>query len=319
MAKLPYELACHILMALDDVRSVISAALVSKCWHNLCEDNLLWKKSYTLNHAWMQTPPPSGWIDYRNLYIRRMRIADRWRKGAVTTSYLTGELYQITQSTTCSFHFADPLLLLSPFFLYLRSFLGHTDSIYCVQFDTEKIITGSRDRSIKFWDMKTRQCIRTLTGHDQSVLCLEYDNDTMISGSSDCTIIVWSMTDFQRRNRLRGHSAGVLDVCFDEKYIISCSKDTSIRIWDKLTGNWLRTLQGHRGPVNAVQLHDNRLVSGSGDALIKMWDTNTGECLRQFSGHMRGLACVQFDGKRIVSGSNDQCIKVWNAGMLFFS
>ncbi|KAI9289355.1 WD40-repeat-containing domain protein [Umbelopsis sp. AD052] len=279
MAQLPQELACHILMHLDDVRSLVSASLVSKRWHHLCRDNLVWKRKYTLQKSWKKTPQSAGWVDYRDLYIRQMRIADRWRKGAVTTSYLT----------------------------------GHTDSIYCVQFDTEKIVTGSRDTTIKFWSMETRKCLRTLNGHDKSVLCLEYDKDIMISGSSDCTILVWSMETFKPRNRLRGHSAGVLDVCFDEKYIISCSKDTTIRIWDKETGISLRTLQGHRGPVNAVQLQDNRLVSGSGDALIKMWNTDTGECIRQFSGHVRGLACVQFDGKRIVSGSNDQCIKVWDA------
>lgn len=91
MAQLPYELACQILMALDDVRSLVSAALVSKCWYCLCKDNLVWKQSYTINKAWMQTPQPSGWVDYRNLYIRRMRIADHWRKGAVATSYLTGD------------------------------------------------------------------------------------------------------------------------------------------------------------------------------------------------------------------------------------
>ena len=30
---------------------------------------------------------------------------------------------------------------------------GHTDSVYCVQFDEEKIITGSRDRTIRVWDI----------------------------------------------------------------------------------------------------------------------------------------------------------------------
>lgn len=279
LTQLPHEIACHILMFLDDVRCLVSASAVSKAWYNLCRDNLVWKQSYTLNKSWMRTLPPVGFLDYRDLYIRRMWVADRWRKGTVSTSYLT----------------------------------GHTDSIYCVQFDGEKIITGSRDRTIKFWSMKTRKCTRTLTGHDQSVLCLEYDKDTMISGSSDCTIIVWCMQTYKQVKRLRGHSAGVLDICFNDKYIISCSKDTTIRIWDRTTGDWVRSLQGHRGPVNAVQLRGNKLVSGSGDALIKMWDTETGECIRQFSGHMRGLACVQFDGKRIVSGSNDQCIKVWDA------
>jgi F-box-like len=90
MAQLPQELACHILMLLDDVRSLVSASLVSKRWHHLCRDNLVWKRKYTLQKSWKKIPQSASWVDYRDLYIRQMRIADRWRKGSVTTSYLTG-------------------------------------------------------------------------------------------------------------------------------------------------------------------------------------------------------------------------------------
>ncbi|KAJ2000009.1 hypothetical protein GGI04_004327 [Coemansia thaxteri] len=190
---------------------------------------------------------------------------------------------------------------------------GHTDSVYCVQYDHDKIVTGSRDRSVKVWDSKTLQCVRTLMGHDASVLCLKYDSTTLVTGSSDSTVIVWDWQAGTPLLRLASHTAGVLDVAFDDEHVVSCSKDCTIKVWLRSSGKLLRTLLGHRGPVNAVQLCNSRIVSASGDSLIKMWDLKTGELLRTFAGHTRGLACVQFDGKTIVSGSSDQLIKVWEA------
>lgn len=109
MAQLPQEVACHILILLDDVRSLVSASLVSKRWYNICRDNLVWKQKYTLQRSWKKTPQSSSWVDYRDLYIRQMRIADRWRKGAVTTSYLTGWWDDFSKYNATSRNFnADP-------------------------------------------------------------------------------------------------------------------------------------------------------------------------------------------------------------------
>ncbi|KAJ2161391.1 hypothetical protein GGF46_001486 [Coemansia sp. RSA 552] len=190
---------------------------------------------------------------------------------------------------------------------------GHGDSVYCVQYDHDKIVTGSRDRTVKVWDSSSFECLRTLAGHDASVLCLKYDDTALVTGSSDATIIVWDWETGTPQLRLSSHAAGVLDVAFDSEHIVSCSKDCTIKVWRRSSGKLLRTMAGHRGPVNAVQLHGNRIVSASGDSLIKMWDLKTGELIRTFTGHTRGLACVQFDGKTIVSGSSDQHIKVWDA------
>ncbi|PVU92094.1 hypothetical protein BB561_004045 [Smittium simulii] len=194
----------------------------------------------------------------------------------------------------------------------ITTVVGHQDSVYCVQFDKKKIVTGSRDNTIKIWDIRTLQCLKVLIGHTASVLCLKYDNEILVTGSSDSTIIVWCMKTFQQKLQLQGHIAGVLDVGFNKDFIISCSKDCTIKLWDRNTGELVSTLVGHKGPVNAISLHESTLVSASGDTLIMMWDLNTKKQIKEFQGHTRGLACVQFDGKTIISGSNDNSIKTWD-------
>ncbi|KAJ2804246.1 hypothetical protein H4R21_001718 [Coemansia helicoidea] len=222
---------------------------------------------------------PRGAVGWRHLFQQRLALDRNWSSGTADVHVLT----------------------------------GHADSVYCVQYDHDKIVTGSRDRTIRVWDSTTLQCVRTLTGHDASVLCLKYDNATLVTGSSDATVIVWNWGAGTPALRLVSHAAGVLDVAFNDEYIVSCSKDCTIKVWRRDDGRLLRTMAGHRGPVNAVQLCGTRIVSASGDSLIKMWDIKTGDLIRTFSGHTRGLACVQFDGRTIVSGSSDQLIKVWDA------
>lgn len=275
---LPVELAC-IILSLCDQQTLFICHQVSKYWNGLCRDNLVWKQLYLINlgdiyHSTLN-------LDYKSLYQRKLQLLQRWKNGTP---------------------------------MQLQTIIGHSDSIYCVQFDTTKIVTGSRDRTIKFWNPVTNKCIRTLSGHGASVLCLQYDQSILVSGSSDHTLVVWSLKTFTIQYCLRGHTSGVLDVCFNDKLIISCSKDATIRIWDRTKGHFIKVLVGHRGPVNAIQLIDRRLVSASGDTFIKLWDIDTGACLRDFLGHAYGLACIRFDGKKIVSGSNDNKIKVWNAG-----
>ncbi|KAJ2078554.1 hypothetical protein H4R24_004393 [Coemansia sp. RSA 988] len=227
----------------------------------------------------LQPPQRRAAADWGYLFQQRLELDRHWRKGIADIQVLE----------------------------------GHADSVYCVQCDHEKIVTGSRDRTIKIWDAETMQCLRTMTGHTASVLCLKYNDSALVTGSSDATIIVWDWETGKPRLRLTSHAAGVLDVAFNEDHIVSCSKDCTIKVWRRDSGKLLRTMAGHRGPVNAVQLHGNRIVSASGDSLIKMWDLKTGELIRTFTGHTRGLACVQFDGRTIVSGSSDQLIKIWDA------
>ncbi|KAG4436077.1 hypothetical protein IFR05_008433 [Cadophora sp. M221] len=152
--------------------------------------------------------------------------------------------------------------------------------------------------------------------HEQSILCLQYDEEILVTGSSDSTCIVYDMKNsYVPIRRLLRHTAAVLDLAFDKKYIVTCSKDISICIWDRQTGEFLKQLRGHTGPVNAVQLRGNTIVSCSGDFTVRMWNIETGNVIQTLRHHTKGLACSQFseDSKYIASAGNDKLINVWDA------
>lgn len=278
LSCLPFEIIFEIIFKLPDIQSLCQLSNVSKAWYCIIRSNEIWKKKFTRRYK-LPSPRPFM-MDWYQVYKQHHILNNRWNSGQVKTHYL----------------------------------IGHEDSVYCLQFDKTKIITASRDRTIKVWGLlnDNYECIKTLEGHEASVLALKFDETRMVSGSSDTTLIVWNIQTFEMIMRLRGHTAGVLDVCFNQDTIFSCSKDRTIRLWNIHTGKLTRTIYAHRGPVNAIQLHQNYLVSASGDTLIKLWDIRTGECLRKFAGHTRGLACIQYNGRYIVSGSNDKTIKIWD-------
>lgn len=258
---------------INDVKTVRLLGLVSKRWHELSHDKEVWKSLY-LTKWGTHTPRPTylkllkQQRPWTSLYENRVLLEKNWKGGEVSARYIN----------------------------------GHIDSVYCIQFDKDRILSGSRDRTIKSWDVHTGECMRTLEGHAGSVLCLQYDSRYIVTGSSDASIIIWDFETGKKLRTLRGHASPVLDVRFDEKeqIIVSCSKDCTIKVWNIVTGRLLRTLIGHHAAVNAVHLHENLVVSASGDCYVKLWDVNTGKCLRDFTGHTRGLACVQFDGKTIM-------------------
>jgi len=282
LSKLPYEIATYILIFVD-IPTLVNLSLTSQRWGRFATDNEVWRNMYLQQPYWLR--PRRQKVDGMLLPINWMRL------------YRAQTLLDERWAT-------DPVK---------SRLVGHSDSVYCIHFDGTKIVTGSRDKTIKFWDYHSLQCIDTLEGHTMSVLCLKFNETIMVSGSSDMTVIVWDMKSRKLTHRLVGHTQGVLDVCFNDRYIFSCSKDATIKIWNMETMTLAKTLEGHRGPVNAVQIYEDQIVSASGDGLVKLWDLTSGRCVRDFIGHERGLACVQFDGTRIASGSNDMTIRIWNA------
>lgn len=198
-----------------------------------------------------------------------------------------------------------------------RTLKGHQDSVYCLQVDDTKIVTGSRDRSVKVWDKQTGVCKHTLNGHQGSVLCLKFSGESLLfTGSSDCKVIQWDMKTGEKLNELIGHRSAVLDVALNDEFIVSCSKDTTIKLWSRTDLSLVRTIVGHAGPVNAIELSKTSqlLVSASGDSTMKIWNPSTGELIRTCQGHIRGLACIKLIEELglVISGSNDESIRVWD-------
>ena len=72
---------------------------------------------------------------------------------------------------------------------------GHQDAVTCLMFDSTRVVSGSLDHNLKFWDIHTGDCLNTIDwkkaeGHTDVVRCLQADSWRVVSAADDKTIKV---------------------------------------------------------------------------------------------------------------------------------
>ena len=177
----------------------------------------------------------------------------------------------------------------------LKTLKGHTDGVMCLQLCEKNnvLATGSYDTTVKIWDLKTGEVVRTLVGHHRGVGALQFDDHKLISASMDGTLRVWNHRTGECLSVLRGHTDGVLCLHYDASLLCSGSADSTIRIWDFNTKECFN-LRGHRDWVNSVRLSSTArtVISGSDDTTIRLWNLDLRECIRVFRGHVGQVQSV---------------------------
>ncbi|KAK0640797.1 WD40-repeat-containing domain protein [Cercophora newfieldiana] len=222
--------------------------------------------------------------------------------------------------------------------------------ITCLQFDEDKIITGSDDTLIHVYDTKTGKLRTKLEGHEGGVWALQYEGNTLVSGSTDRSVRVWDIQKGICTQTFFGHTStvrclqilmptdtgkvqdGVPVMMPPKPLIITGSRDSQLRVWrlpeagsrryiqtgppanDDQCPYFIRILNGHTHSVRAISAHADTLVSGSYDSTVKVWRISTGELLHTLVGHNQKVYSVVLDHKRnrCISGSMDSLVKIWD-------
>ena len=164
---------------------------------------------------------------------------------------------------------------------------GHTRAVLCLAFspDGQQLASGSRDASIRFWEIPSGKPLHTITvgpstgAQHVNVCSLSFSADgrrlasgatggTMkmfdpASGDCTCTISIGNTHPYVRP--LAMHGAG--------RWLVAGGSAPVVLFWDAITGKKLGELSGHSAAVEAVAISpDGRwLASGSSDHTAKLW------------------------------------------------
>lgn len=256
---------------------------------------------------------------YKSLYRRHYMIRQSWTSGKVRPSHV--------------------------------AFAAHPRHVItCLQFDEDKIITGSDDTLIHVYDTKTGKLRTKLEGHEGGVWALQYVGNTLVSGSTDRSVRVWDIQKGICTQTFYGHTSTVRclqilmptetgevrngePVMMPEKpLIITGSRDSQLRVWrlpepgsrryimngpaanEENCPYFVRILSGHAHSVRSISAHGDILVSGSYDSTVRVWRISTGQQLHVLSGHNQKVYSVVLDHKRnrCISGSMDSFVKIWD-------
>ena len=203
----------------------------------------------------------------------------------------------------------------------LKTYTGHSNSIYSIAFDREGEIlaSGSGDRTVKIWDCNTDTCIKTLHGHTNEVCSVAFSPDgyTLVCVSLDQTVKLWDSRTGQCLKTWYGNTDWALPVAFssDGQILASGSNDKTVKLWDWQTGNCIKSLQGHGDFIYGIAFSPDAqtLASASTDSSIRLWTVSTGKCFQILHGHTDWVYAVAFHPNGILaSGSADCTVKFWD-------
>ena len=219
---------------------------------------------------------------------------------------------------------------------------AHEGAVWTMQVhpDGKSLITGSADKSIKFWNFeivqeeipgtkRTTPRLKLVESRilkvNDDVLSVQVSPDSKLLAVAtlDNTVKVFFVDSLKLFLNLYGHKLPVLNMSIssDSKLIATCSADKNVRIWGLDFGDCHKALFGHEDSIMQISFiphpvdNDERHIffSASKDRTIKSWDGDKFQQIQKFKGHHGEIwaMTVARTGDFIVTASHDKSIRIW--------
>lgn len=125
-------------------------------------------------------------------------------------------------------------------------------------------MSGSRDATLRVWDIVHGRCLHTLVGHLAAVRCVQYDGKLVVSGAYDYMVKVWNPETEECLHTLQGHtnrvySLQVLDVDFSSfffffSFFMTCNDlNSSLPLFSLTVFMWFLVLSIRRFAYGMLQ------------------------------------------------------------------
>ncbi|XP_032709062.1 autophagy-related protein 16-2 isoform X4 [Lontra canadensis] len=199
---------------------------------------------------------------------------------------------------------------------------GHTDKVTAAKFKLTRhqAVTGSRDRTVKEWDLGRAYCSRTINvlSYCNDVVCGDH---VIISGHYDQKIRFWDsrVPCCTQVIPVQGRVTS-LNLSYDQLHLLSCSRDDTLKVIDLRVSNIRQVFRadGFRCGsdwTKAVFSPDRSYaLAGSWDGALYIWDVDTGK----LEGSLRGPHCTAINavawcasGSHVVSVDQARKVVLW--------
>ncbi|KAF7367367.1 Trp-Asp repeats containing protein [Mycena sanguinolenta] len=112
-----------------------------------------------------------------------------------------------------------------------RTLLGHSAPVTCLQFDEIHIASGSLDKTIRIWDLRTGGVFETLK-YDHAVTGLQFDTRKIVAATGENGIKIYNRTSMQHSTlQTNGHMKPVERLRYMDRYMVSGGRDAAVKIW----------------------------------------------------------------------------------------
>ncbi len=147
--------------------------------------------------------------------------------------------------------------------------------------------TGSKDGSIRLWDVRQGRELRRLEAQNRGVTCLllSPDGKALFSAGLDYQVPVLSW-DTNTGNKLtrfgEKYEQAYLGLALspDGKSLAGANSSGYLRVWERATGNPLQKLEKHGFNPRGLEFADNGQVAARDDAgTLRLWNVINGKLL----------------------------------------
>lgn len=184
----------------------------------------------------------------------------------------------------------------------IRTLTGHDHTISSVRFTPSgtHLLSASRDKCVRIWEVKTGYSVRTIRGHSDWVKTVQPSLDAayILSGGIDQSARISSFTTGEGKLSFIGHD-----------HVIECAAFAPPSAYV-----YLASVEGLKQPVpSRFSASFEYVATGSRDKTIKLWNTR-GENILTLKGHDNWVRDLTFHpaGKYLLSVSDDRSIRCWD-------
>jgi len=214
------------------------------------------------------------------------------------------------------FNSGNIILLSSVSQVHMSALSRHTSLVKSLAFSSDGtyLVSGSNDKTIKFWDIQTGGVIRTFCGHTSRVcsVSISLDCTTIASGSDDGTIRLWDIWTGECCCIIKGHSVAINSVNFsptNPQLLISASDNHTVQQWN-INGYQIGpTIEGDNV---ASSLDETCFISWRG-RMATVQNSSSGGVIAKLQAPTTYLehCCFSSNGK-FMAGTVDHTIYVWD-------
>ncbi|HEY1786352.1 MAG TPA: hypothetical protein VGG30_12410 [Pirellulales bacterium] len=202
---------------------------------------------------------------------------------------------------------------------------GHQGAVrsLALAHDGKTLITGGVDRTIRVWNLETKQQTDWLQEPQDEAdlsLALAYapDGASAAAGLADGRIRIVRLSPSGSSDCWQAHGDAAAAVAYapDGRLLASGGYENDVKLWNPTNGDLMQTLRGHQGWNVALAFSpDGRtLASGGYDRAIILWNVADGKQRIKLSGHTAPVRALAFthDGSLLASASADGTIRLWD-------
>lgn len=201
---------------------------------------------------------------------------------------------------------------------------NHKNRICSISFKNENIFsTGSRDKTIKTFDKRTKKLISEHKKHKEEVCGLEWSpkEPYLASGGNENHVYIW---DIRKKNPVQfynEHTAAVRALAWSNHHFGTLitgggNSDKSIKFWNVNSIKSTHTINTNSQVCSLIySTHFNEFISTHGFSKnqIMIWKGDTKKRITVIDGHHRRVlhTALSPDGESLATAASDETLKFW--------